>query len=100
MNSELETQKNDCLRNERIAVDRLSFFQKERDEQSRKSSQAADLKLREMQQTVDEVKWELESKDQQLKLQEDTSMRRFAELEKLNALLEQKLQLTEQENAD
>ena len=88
MIQELETQKNDCLRNKRIAVDRLSFFQKEKDEQIRKQTLAQDLKLRELQQTLEETKWELESKEQQLKLQEDTSMRRFAELEKLNALLE------------
>jgi hypothetical protein len=42
----------------------------------------------------------LESKEQQLKMQEDSTARRFSELEKLNALLEQKLQLTEQENVD
>jgi hypothetical protein len=30
----------------------------------------------------------LENKEQQLKLQEDSTARRFAELEKLNALLE------------
>ena len=81
-------------------MDRLSFFQKERDEQIRKQEQATDLKQREMQQKIEEIKWELESKEQQLKLQEDSLMRRFAELEKLNALLEQKLQLTEQENTD
>ena len=53
-----------------------------------------------MQKKCEDLQLDLESKVKELSQVQDSSMRNSAELEKLNALLEQKLQLTQQENLE
>lgn len=97
---EVELKLNDAVRNERVLDDRLKLLS---DEKSRIEAQMNDKLKKRTDESEDQLKIRdirIKSLENQLRLREDEGLKKSNEYDKLQALIEQKLALTEKELAE
>ena len=94
---DLETEKNMAIRNEKLMQERVKY-QSEQQIQTQSSIESqVKKKLEEKDSQVKEMEGRVKGMELLIKQKEDEAFRRGTEFEKLNALVEQKLTLTENE---
>ena len=94
---ELEIEKNQAIRNERLLEERLKYLQEDKDKQEKLITERFKLQLSEIDIELKSMESKNKRLENQLKQKDDDHFKKVNEFEKLNALIEQKLQLTEKE---
>ncbi|CDW76855.1 guanylate-binding n-terminal domain containing protein [Stylonychia lemnae] len=94
---EFEIDKNNSVRNEKLLEERLRYLQEDKDKSEKSIIDKWKEKFEEKNDQIRILDNKIRVLENQLKLKEDDSFKKTNEFEKLNALIEQKLQLTEKE---
>jgi hypothetical protein len=97
---DLETSRNEAVKACKLDQERLKSATAERDQLAQKFSESFKTHTNEMHQQIEELQQRLRENEELLKKREDDDFRRQIEQSKLNALVEQKLLLTETELKD
>lgn len=94
---ELETERNSFVRNEKLFEERIKFSMEDKDKIEKNLNTKWKSKVEEKDQQLKDNELKIKALEVQLRHKEDEGFKKTTEFEKLNALIEQKLQLTENE---